>query len=203
MREMSSRGPFVWTWLAPALLIAVMGSAMAAEPGAAREGHVTIVPLCSEHTRLIATDVTGKGPSVDIAATCIDDATGRSTTVNVIVSPGFDSGSAVLHSVFSLELTGEATTQVALAPSGETLTVRTNNRTCVAITATERRPSVPTRFLGQDRNWSRSVDYMVDGACRVIAVRLGNRVAIATRSSGAAFELYGVYFNISPKEATP
>lgn len=204
MRIMTSRPRFVQIGLAPALLAATIASPLAAEPGAVRKAEVTIVPLCSDRTRLTAVELAGKGTTMNLAATCVGDAQWRSGTDNLTVALQFDSDTAVPQSVIALELMGQAMTQVKLTPSGETMTVRANGRSCLAITATTRQTSpVPGRFLGQERDWRNTVDYMVDAACRVIAVRMGNLLAIAARKQGAEFDLYGVHFKIGPEEGTP
>lgn len=205
MRVVISRRRFTPIGLAPALLAAAIASPLAAERGAVRKAEAAIVPLCSDRTRLTAVELTGKGATMGIAATCVDDAEGRLGNTNLTAALRFDAGAAAPQSAVALELTGQATTQVTFTSSSQTMTVRrTDGRSCVTITATARQASpLPRRFLGQERDWRMTVDYMVDLACGVIAVRLGNRLAIAARKQGVQFDLYGVHFNIAPETGTP
>ena len=186
-----------WKFLTAILLAAMPTRIWAAD--------TTIVPLCTDATRLTAADLTGNGSRMKITAFCVDDAKGRSQIAELTVQAPFIVRAATLMSIYDISARDRFNINVAMKPSSQIATIQfTNGGMCSTIAATATKASpVPARFLGADKDWRPLIDYMVDSDCTVLSVRVGNRVAISTVGPDGEFDMYGIHFKISRDREKP
>lgn len=194
-----------WFALAPILWLAFVlfvqprvgehGSIAVAAAPVAAERTATIITLCTSESRLIAVDATVSENHVALHTICVNDSSGQSTVSERSELLNFTSDPAVLQSLYSPEMT-TLQMSVMLNATGQLVEIRRNDGgRCATVAATGRgRFPVPRRFVSESDDWKSSIDYMADPKCRVLAVHLGNRLAVLPIARPTNFDLYEVHF---------
>jgi hypothetical protein len=108
----------------------------------------------------------------------------------------FTSGLAAMRSIFSAERTAIFESSIKITSNGQVADIRRRDgRPCITVAATARAADpVPRRFVSQSDDWRSSIDYLLDEDCSVLAVQLGNRLAVMPAAGRKQFDLYGVHF---------
>ena len=161
--------------------------------------NVSTLDFCYGNARLTALSLTSEDDALIASPICVDDALAQQThkpprraTVHA------PRGTPVPRSVFSIDSAETFDVVTTLEPEAQVVEVAfRDGRRCARVAATARkRGPVPDRFLPTSRDWRQSIDYMVDANCTVLLVRVGNRVSVAPVAGPAAFDLYGIRFNL-------
>ena len=160
---------------------------------------VEIVSICNDHSRQIALALSIEGTHLTLQATCIVDGPGSPRQETHGGHLTFPAGSGMLISVYAAEAMHLFETQVTIdGVAAQVVEIRRRDgRACATVSAkATRKDPVPRRFIAANGQWGQSVGYMLDEQCKVLAVSLGNRVAVFSPVRPVAFDLYGISFNI-------
>lgn len=160
---------------------------------------VSVVTLCDKASRATSVDVNLAAGNATVRSLCVTDRTGRSHKAERSYPLAFTAESAPLGSVFDSQFAAVFDLEVSRKARGQEVRLgRRGGTPCATITvsASRSRP-VPERFISASGDWQSAVDYQVDKNCNVLAVRLGNRLAIIPAGRAAGFALYGVRFQVT------
>lgn len=181
-------GLVFWPW------IAGHGLAHATSPAA-----VTVVSLCDNVSRATSVDLNLEQGNATLRTLCVTDRSGRSRKTERRQPLTFTIDSATLASVYDSQTSAEFVLEVSRKARAQVVRIgRRNGAPCATITvSTIRSRPVPERFISTSGDWQSAIDYQVDKDCRVLAVRLGNRLAIIPAGRPSGFALYDVRFQVS------
>ncbi len=160
---------------------------------------ISVVALCDNVSRATSVDLNLAQGNATVRTLCVTDHSGRSQKAERIQPLWFTTVSAALVSVYDSQISAEFDLEVSRKARGQEVRLnRRNGEPCAMITvsAIRSRP-VPERFISTSGDWQSAIDFQVDKDCQVLAVRLGNRLAIVPTRRPAGFGLYGVRFQVS------
>ena len=195
--EQRSRSLASWLQiLSVAVLCSCLLPAFAALPAGAR-APVSVVSVCSDRSRLIALDLDVDGRLLTLKATCIVNGPSAPLQEAHTRQLSFSADPGLLRSVYAPEAQERFETLVtidgAVTQSAEIR--RLDGQACATVSAkVVRKFAVPRRFIAGNGQWGQSVGYMLDDQCQVVAVSLGNRVAVFRTRLPVTFEIYGISF---------
>ena len=160
---------------------------------------ISVVALCDNVSRATSVDLNLAQGNATVRTLCVTDHSGRSQKTERNQPLTFTTDSAALASVYDNQIAAAFDLEVSRKARGQVVRLnRRNGEPCATITvsATRSRP-VPERFISTSGDWQSAIDVQVDKDCSVLAVRLGNRLAIIPARRPSGFGLYGVRFQVS------
>ena len=187
------------------IALSASGLAQATQSAAGPQGgEPRLLTVCGAG-RMTDADLAIEGDKLSYSVLCVFDATGRYDRVKNRVPLNLSLGDRKLGSVHAAERIADFKTTEILDGAGQVGQISQPGKgTCVTVTATSQAPRpVPRRFIAQSGDWQASMDYQIDDQCQVLAVLLGDRIALVSTASPASFDLYRVQFVVSSKGSTP
>lgn len=179
---------------------------LATPPGTAVQP-IRIIELCSPTTRTIDPHITISSNVLKIQSPCVNDRTGTSSD-EVITQPyNTNIEDVSLQSVYASKMKSALNIEVSPITSVLELGIsqgvitnikRSDGKPCVVITATSRvSEPIPRRFTSTPSDWTPTIDYLIDKNCSVVAVQIGNHLAVMPTLGMDTFKLYDVSFSKS------
>lgn len=162
---------------------------------------VSIVSTCGTTSELFHADIKVTGNQATVKTVCDNDRTGRIETSTHSETLSFSVESSELRSVLLPDATGFATS-TTLDLNKQVFAIKAHGGSpCASISAVSRSETpIPRRFVSSSNDWRSAIDYMVDDKCQVLAISLGNRLAILSTREPTTFSLYDVHFATSRNE---
>lgn len=177
-----------------------------AVPSRLAQRPVSISTQCLGASQLLRLKVTVDGNRAVAHATCLKGTEGQTDLLEHSVALSFTAQKSDLQSVYAPGNT-VGKVSVTLDPNQSNRQVAsitgTDGSHCATITATGVGATpVPKRFMSSSNDWGSSIDYMVDDRCRMLAITLGNQLAILPLGKELSFDLYHVHFAVGTNGET-
>lgn len=194
------RGAVVALRLVPAsslIVVLLAAGPVAANSPVAIDAPVLIETRCGPaRASDLAIDIHDRVATV--VTRCVADRAGRAVVRTVRRPVPWQRQSVRFESVLAPAMFDRITVERRRAGTGQRITARRpDGARCFEIIVTPIR-AIPLlqRFLGSDGDWRGTIDYLVTPDCEAVALRAGNRVAIASTGRAQDFVLDGLRVSV-------